>query len=60
MSDTGEKIGTIWKKWPGFSVQQNMDHEYFGLNVPPNMESKTKLMLLGATFLLSYMYFEMS
>uniref|UniRef100_A0A3B4AMP4 Phospholipid scramblase n=1 Tax=Periophthalmus magnuspinnatus TaxID=409849 RepID=A0A3B4AMP4_9GOBI len=52
MSNTGDKIGTIWKKWPGFSLKQNMDHEYFGLNVPQNMESETKLMLLGATFLL--------
>ncbi|CAL9688784.1 unnamed protein product [Knipowitschia caucasica] len=60
MANTGDKIGMIWKKWPGFTHQQNMDHDYFGLNVPQYMEAETKLMLLGATFLLSYMHFEMS
>ncbi|KAI3374998.1 hypothetical protein L3Q82_021528, partial [Scortum barcoo] len=59
VSNTGEKIGTIWKKWPGFNDEQNMDHEYFGLEgelhlrkLPLSMESDTKLLLLAATFLL--------
>ncbi|KAM8851248.1 phospholipid scramblase 2 isoform 2-T3 [Spinachia spinachia] len=52
VSNIGEKLGTIWKKWPGFNVDRNMDHEHFGLEVPLNMESHTKLLLLAATFLL--------
>ncbi|XP_056149734.1 phospholipid scramblase family member 5 [Lampris incognitus] len=60
ISMIGEKIGTIWKKWPGFNDECNMDHEYFGLEVPLNMESHTKLLLLAAAFLLSHMFFEMS
>uniref|UniRef100_A0A7N6BYX3 Phospholipid scramblase n=1 Tax=Anabas testudineus TaxID=64144 RepID=A0A7N6BYX3_ANATE len=32
VSNIGEKIGTIWKKWPGFNDEQNMDHEYFGMD----------------------------
>ncbi|XP_008279443.1 phospholipid scramblase family member 5, partial [Stegastes partitus] len=52
VSNIGEKIGTIWKKWPGFNDERNMDHEYFGLDVPLSMESHTKLLLLAATFLL--------
>ncbi|KAA8587312.1 hypothetical protein FQN60_016174 [Etheostoma spectabile] len=60
VSNIGEKIGTIWKKWPGFNDEHNMDHEYFGLEVPLNMESHNKLLLLAATFLLNYMFFEMS
>nr|XP_040026930.1 phospholipid scramblase 2 isoform X1 [Gasterosteus aculeatus aculeatus] len=60
VSNMGEKLGTIWKKWPGFNVERNMDHEHFGLEVPLNMESHTKLLLLAATFLLNYMFFEMS
>ncbi|XP_068593591.1 phospholipid scramblase family member 5 isoform X2 [Cebidichthys violaceus] len=60
VSHIGEKMGTIWKKWPGFNVEHNMDHEHFGLEVPLNMESHTKLLLLAATFLLNYMFFEMS
>ncbi|XP_028283265.1 phospholipid scramblase 3 [Parambassis ranga] len=60
VSNIGEKIGTIWKKWPGFNEEHNMDHEYFGLDVPVMMESHTKLLLLAATFLLNHMFFEMS
>nr|XP_046264128.1 phospholipid scramblase family member 5 [Scatophagus argus] len=60
VSNTGEKMGTIWKKWPGFNEEHNMDHEYFGLEVPLSMESHTKLLLLAATFLLNHMFFEMS
>ncbi|XP_041660145.1 phospholipid scramblase 1 [Cheilinus undulatus] len=60
VSSVGEKIGTIWKKWRGFNEEHNMDHEYFGLEVPLNMEAHTKLLLLAATFLLNHMFFEMS
>uniref|UniRef100_A0A8D2ZHN1 Phospholipid scramblase n=1 Tax=Scophthalmus maximus TaxID=52904 RepID=A0A8D2ZHN1_SCOMX len=52
VSNIGEKIGTVWKKWPGFNDERNMDHEYFGLDVPPGMESHIKLLLLATTFLL--------
>ncbi|XP_062337824.1 phospholipid scramblase family member 5 [Osmerus eperlanus] len=60
ISTIGEKIGTIWKKWPGFNEECNMDHEYFGMQVPQDMTSNTKLLLLGTTFLLNHMFFEMS
>ncbi|KAF7662720.1 hypothetical protein LDENG_00227530 [Lucifuga dentata] len=60
VSNIGEKMGTIWKKWPGFNDEHNMDHEYFGMDVPLTMESNTKLLLLAATFLLNHMSFEMS
>ncbi|XP_024246678.1 phospholipid scramblase 1 [Oncorhynchus tshawytscha] len=60
VSAIGEKIGSIWKKWPGFNEECNMDHEYFGLEIPQDMTSQTKLLLLAATFLLNYMFFEMS
>ncbi|XP_074544499.1 phospholipid scramblase family member 5 [Halichoeres trimaculatus] len=60
VSNVGEKIGTIWKKWLGVNEERNMDHEHFGLEVPPTMESHTKLLLLAATFLLNHMFFEMS
>ncbi|XP_061695827.1 phospholipid scramblase 2 [Syngnathoides biaculeatus] len=60
VSNIGDNIGTIWKKWPGFQQERNMDHEYFGMEVPLDMDSQTKLLLLAATFLLNYMFFEMS
>ncbi|XP_034558451.1 phospholipid scramblase family member 5 [Notolabrus celidotus] len=60
VSNVGEKVGTIWKKWLGFNEEHNMDHEYFGLEVPLSMDSHTKLLLLAASFLLNHMFFEMS
>ncbi|XP_062374591.1 phospholipid scramblase family member 5 [Sardina pilchardus] len=60
VSTLGETIGSIWKKWPGFNEECNMDHEYFGLVVPQEMALNTKVLLLAATFLLNYMFFEMS
>ncbi|CAB1443038.1 unnamed protein product [Pleuronectes platessa] len=60
VSNIGEKIGTIWKRWPGFNDEGNMDHEYFGLDVPMSLESHIKLLLLATTFLLNHMFFEMS
>ncbi|XP_030258784.1 phospholipid scramblase family member 5 [Sparus aurata] len=60
VSNVGENVGTIWKKWPGFNDEHNMDHEYFGLEVPQRMEAHTKLLMLAATFLLNHMFFEMS
>ncbi|CAL8345450.1 unnamed protein product [Merluccius merluccius] len=60
VSQMGETVGTIWKKWPGFNDDFNMDHEHFGLETLQNMDPSTKLLLLAATFLLNYMFFEMS
>ncbi|KAM4728628.1 phospholipid scramblase family member 5 [Anableps anableps] len=60
VSNIGEQIGTIWKKWPGYSDERNMDHEYFGLEVQQSLEPHAKLLLLAATFLLNHMFFEMS
>ncbi|KAM6918228.1 phospholipid scramblase family member 5 [Xenentodon cancila] len=59
-SNIGEQTGTIWKKWSGFNEECNMDHEFFGLEVPLGLDSHTKLLLLAATFLLNHMFFEMS
>ncbi|XP_029970026.1 phospholipid scramblase 1 [Salarias fasciatus] len=60
VSSLGEQVGAIWKKWPGFSEEQNMDHEYFGLEVTPSIKPHIKLLLLAAAFLLNHMFFEMS
>ncbi|XP_036410812.1 phospholipid scramblase family member 5 [Megalops cyprinoides] len=60
VSSIGESLGRIWKKWPGFNEECNMDHEYFGLDVTQEMSTKTKVLLLAATFLLNHMFFEMS
>ncbi|RXN05308.1 phospholipid scramblase family member 5-like protein [Labeo rohita] len=60
ISSIGESIGRIWKRWPGYNEECNMDHEHFGLDVPQEMNLKTKVLLLAAAFLLNHMFFEMS
>nr|XP_055059393.1 phospholipid scramblase family member 5 [Misgurnus anguillicaudatus] len=60
VSSIGENIGRIWKRWPGYREECNMDHEYFGLDVPQGMSLNLKVLLLAATFLLNHMFFEMS
>ncbi|KAI1882972.1 hypothetical protein AGOR_G00240390 [Albula goreensis] len=60
VSSIGERLGRIWKKWPGFNEEYNMDHEYFGLDVPQETSTNIKVLLLAATFLLNHMFFEMS
>ncbi|MBN3296679.1 ACHG protein, partial [Amia calva] len=52
VSKIGDKLGKIWKKWPGFNEDYNMDHEYFGIDVPLEMSPKTKVLVLAAAFLL--------
>ncbi|XP_051552714.1 phospholipid scramblase family member 5 [Myxocyprinus asiaticus] len=60
VSSIGESIGRIWKRWPGYNEECNMDHNYFGLDVLQGMSLNTKVLLLSATFLLNHMFFEMS
>ncbi|KAJ7324675.1 hypothetical protein JRQ81_017695 [Phrynocephalus forsythii] len=33
LSSTDSVVATIWKKWPGFNEERNMDHETFGMDV---------------------------
>ncbi|XP_067850821.1 phospholipid scramblase family member 5 [Heptranchias perlo] len=59
-SKIGNHLGLIWKRWQGFNSEYNMDHEYFGVDFPINMNPNAKVLLLAAAFLLNYMFFEMS
>nr|XP_033813682.1 phospholipid scramblase family member 5-like [Geotrypetes seraphini] len=31
-SHIGQFLAVIWKRWPGFNIDCNMDHEFFGLD----------------------------
>lgn len=37
ISSIGESIGRIWKRWPGYNEECNMDHEHFGLDGKNNI-----------------------
>ncbi|XP_075720219.1 phospholipid scramblase family member 5-like [Rhinoderma darwinii] len=56
----GQKIAIIWKRWPGFNEDYNMDHDFFGLDILASISPTEKALLLSATFLLNFMFFEMS
>uniref|UniRef100_A0A671LV44 Phospholipid scramblase n=1 Tax=Sinocyclocheilus anshuiensis TaxID=1608454 RepID=A0A671LV44_9TELE len=42
VSSIGESIGRIWKRWPGYNEECNMDHEYFGLDGKSNIHVHIK------------------
>ncbi|XP_018427643.1 PREDICTED: phospholipid scramblase family member 5-like [Nanorana parkeri] len=56
----GQLVAIIWKRWPGFNEDYNMDHDFFGLDISASLSPTDKALLLAATFLLNYMFFEMS
>ncbi|XP_075427095.1 phospholipid scramblase family member 5-like [Ascaphus truei] len=59
-SRDGRLLAVIWKRWPGFHGDYNMDHDFFGLDISAALSPAEKALLLAATFLLNYMFFEMS
>ncbi|KAE8603591.1 hypothetical protein XENTR_v10014380 [Xenopus tropicalis] len=56
----GQLLAVIWKRWPGFNMDYNMDHDFFGINISASLSPAEIALLLAAAFLLNYMYFEMS
>ncbi|CAH1781338.1 unnamed protein product [Owenia fusiformis] len=57
----GEKcMGYILKTWQGYNPETNMDHENFEVRFPMGISAKDKALLLGAAYLVNFMYFEMS
>ncbi|XP_071998589.1 uncharacterized protein [Engystomops pustulosus] len=36
----GEKIAIIWKRWPGFNEDYNMDHDFFGLDTKTRIHTR--------------------
>ncbi|XP_053164998.1 phospholipid scramblase family member 5-like [Hemicordylus capensis] len=61
LSSTGCLVASIWKKWPGFHEECNMDHESFGVDiVASDLSNEERGCLLGAAFLVNFMFFEVS
>ncbi|XP_075794259.1 phospholipid scramblase 2-like [Pelodiscus sinensis] len=59
-SRTGSPLAVIWKRWPGFNEDRNMDHEFFGVDIAAKLGAEDTALLLAAAFLLNFMFFEMS
>ena len=53
-----EKIGEIRKMWGGYLKEAHTDADSFGIDFPDQSSVNEKCLLLGALFLIDYMYFE--
>ena len=59
-ADGVTEIGKISKQWAGFFTEAFTDCDIFGINFPKDLEVTKKALLLGATFLIDYNFFEKS
>jgi len=54
----GQRVGEVRKKWSGFLKEMYTDADNFGVQFPPNATPNHKAVLLAATFLIDFLYFE--
>jgi len=57
-TDEENEIGKISKQWSGMLKEAFTDTDNFGINFPMDLDVKCKATLLGALFLIDYMFFE--
>uniref|UniRef100_H2YJI9 Phospholipid scramblase n=1 Tax=Ciona savignyi TaxID=51511 RepID=H2YJI9_CIOSA len=58
MTKDGANIGKISKQWTGLIKEAFTDADNFGVQFPMDLDVKTKATLLGAVFLIDFMFFE--
>ncbi|XP_032768855.1 phospholipid scramblase 3 [Rattus rattus] len=56
--DESRSVGRISKQWGGLLREALTDADDFGLQFPVDLDVRVKAVLLGATFLIDYMFFE--
>ncbi|EDV26189.1 uncharacterized protein TRIADDRAFT_15248, partial [Trichoplax adhaerens] len=56
--DGATKVGKITKQWSGLLKEAFTDADNFGITFPMDLDVKVKATLLGAVFLIDFMYFE--
>ncbi|XP_033149756.1 phospholipid scramblase 2-like isoform X2 [Drosophila busckii] len=54
----GNTIGKIVKQWSGLARELFTDADCFGISFPLDLDVRMKAVLLGATFLIDFLYFE--
>uniref|UniRef100_A0A182NLZ8 Phospholipid scramblase n=1 Tax=Anopheles dirus TaxID=7168 RepID=A0A182NLZ8_9DIPT len=59
-SKDGTEVGKVTKQWGGFVQEHFTDADNFGINFPMDLDVRVKATMLGALFLIDYMYFESS
>jgi len=58
LPDEVSEVGRISKQWSGLLKEAFTDTDNFGINFPMDLDVRTKATLIGAAFLIDYMYFE--
>ncbi|KAH9394249.1 Phospholipid scramblase 1 [Tyrophagus putrescentiae] len=58
--DKETKVGKITKQWTGLAREMFTDADYFGVTFPLDLSVHIKAVLLAATFLIDFMFFEKS
>ncbi|XP_063756292.1 phospholipid scramblase 1-like isoform X2 [Eleginops maclovinus] len=56
--DNDQPIGRISKQWSGLLKEVFTDTDNFGIQFPLDMDVKVKAVLMGACFLIDFMFFE--
>lgn len=57
-NDSEHEVGKITKQWTGFAQEMFTDADVFGITFPLDLETNVKATLLGALFLIDFMFFE--
>jgi hypothetical protein len=59
LSPDGEtEVGKISKQWSGLLREAFTDADNFGISFPMDLDVRMKAVLLGAMFLIDFMFFE--
>jgi len=53
-----QEVGMITKQWTGLGKEAFTDADNFGISFPLDLDVKVKATLLGALFLIDFMFFE--
>lgn len=56
--DKTQTIGTVKKKWRGVATEMFTAANTFSINFPMDLDVKAKATLMGAAFLIDFMFFE--
>ncbi|EDV26178.1 uncharacterized protein TRIADDRAFT_24229 [Trichoplax adhaerens] len=57
-ADGSQSVGRITKQWSGLAKEVFTDADNFGISFPMDLDVKAKATLLGAVFLIDFMFFE--
>ena len=56
--ESEEEIGKVTKQWSGLLAESFTDADNFGATFPMDLDVEVKATLLGAVFLIDFMFFE--